>query len=347
MNEAAHRFLKQAVRRTPKTEVIGESAGEGSYAAQPGARWLRHHIVGCDGLSRIFLAFLLFLPLISSATDAFALDPFQESNGQVVMEAENYDTNISRSGKSWNLLTTLTGYSGTGYLQALPNTGTVNDAGYNTTSPELQYRINFTTTGTYYIWVRGRGRTKNDNSIHGGIDGTAPASAFGISGFPNSWTWSRSITGGVATIVVSTAGVHTFNLWMRKDGFIIDKILLRKDSSSTAPSGTGPAESPRGALSNRAPVINSVSPVTGSKFYEQDAVTVSVSASDPDGDALEYQFSVNGTVTRAWGTTATYALAAADRSYGKKITSISVRDNKGGVTNASVNLFFYKKPLSP
>jgi len=49
-----HFFLEQAVRRTPKTEVVCETAGEGSYAAQSGARWLRHHIAGRDGLSRIF-----------------------------------------------------------------------------------------------------------------------------------------------------------------------------------------------------------------------------------------------------------------------------------------------------
>ena len=337
---------EDARHSTPTTEVRCDIAGKGSYAAQPGARWLRHHIVGCDGLSRIF-CFLVFLSIIFPSVEAFALDPFQESNGQVVMEAENHDVKVTRSSKSWNLLTTITGFSGTGYLQSLPNTGTLIDTGYPTTSPELQYRINFTTTGTYYIWMRGRGPTTSDDSIHAGMDGTAPSSAKGISSFPNSWTWSRSITGGVATIVVSITGLHTFNLWMREDGFIVDKILLRKDSSSTAPSGTGPAESPRGITSNRAPVINSISPVTGSKYYEQDAVTVSVGASDLDGDALEYQFSVNGTVKRAWGATSTYVLATTDRNYGKKIISISVRDNKGGVANASANLFFYKKPLSP
>ena len=337
-------FLKES-RATPTKEVVRESAGEGSYAARPGARWLRHHIVVCDGLSRIFFAFLFilaFFPLKQS----FALDPFQESSGQVVMEAENFDANISRSAKTWNLLTTTTGYSGTGYLQSLPNTGTVNDTGYTTLSPELQYRINFTTTGTYYIWIRGRGPTTSDDSIHAGIDSTAPSSAKGISGFPNSWTWSRSITGGVATIIVSTTGIHTFNLWMREDGFIVDKILLRKDSSSTAPSGTGPAESPR-AASNRPPVISSLTPATGSKYYEQDAVTASVSASDPDSDPLEYQFTVNGIVKRVWGATSSYSLVTIDRSYGKKTIGASVRDNKGGTATASTTLFFYKKPLKP
>ena len=339
-------------------EVVCETAGKGSYAAQPGARWLRHHIVGCDGLSRIFLLtthispqgigiLLILLSNLVFTAIANAADPFQESSGQVVMEAENSDAKISRNSKDWTLLTTTTGYSGSGYLQVLPNTGVVTDTGYTTTTPELQYRINFTTTGTYYTWIRGRGPTTNDDSIHAGIDGTAPSSAKGITGFPNSWTWSRSITGGVATIVIGTTGIHTFNLWMREDGFIVDKILLRKDSSSTAPSGTGPAESLRGTTSNKVPVISSISPTTGTKYYEQDAVTVSVTASDPDGDPLEYRFSVNGTVKRAWGTTSTYVLATTDRNYGKRTISVSVRDNKGGTAAASTTVFFYKRPLQP
>lgn len=362
-------------RPTSIKEVARETAGKGSYAAQPGARWLRHHIVRCDGLSRIFYIALFFVVVatgIPSSTHAAVQklvdggggggggggdggggetapppDAFQESGGQVVMEAENHDAKITRNSKSWNLLATLTGYSGTGYLQALPNSGTLIDTGYATSSPELQYRINFTTTGTYYVWIRGRGPTTSDDSIHGGIDGSAPSSAARISGFPNSWTWSRSISGGVATIVVSTGGIHTFNLWMREDGFIIDKILLRTNSSSTAPSGTGPAESPRSGTTNAAPIISSISPPTGSKYYEQDAVTISVSASDPDGDSLEYQFSVDGVVKRVWGATSTYALTTTDRNYGKRTISVSVRDGRSGEVSAATVIFFYKRPLQP
>ena len=40
------------------------------------------------------------------------------------------------------------------------------------------------------------------------------------------------------------AGVHVFNVWMREDGFVLDKIILTTSVSYT-PSGAGPAESPR------------------------------------------------------------------------------------------------------
>ena len=47
--------------------------------------------------------------------------------------------------------------------------------------------------------------------------------------------------GVVATINVTTLGVHTLNVWMREDGMEFDKIVLTTDINFT-PSGTGPAE---------------------------------------------------------------------------------------------------------
>ncbi|MBI4004147.1 MAG: hypothetical protein HY353_03915, partial [Candidatus Omnitrophica bacterium] len=113
-------------------------------------------------------------------------------------------------------------------------------------SPELVYHVHFSTPGTYYVWVRGYGESGNDDSIHAGIDGTGPSSADRIEGFTTSWTWSRDTRDGVvATLKVPSAGLHTLHLWMREDGFRVDRFLLRTDSSGTAPAGIGPAESPR------------------------------------------------------------------------------------------------------
>jgi lysophospholipase L1-like esterase len=62
--------------------------------------------------------------------------------------------------------------------------------------------------------------------------------------FTTSFTFRRTtIDGPVATIVVPSTGLHTFHLWMREDGMKVDKILLRKSSSSTAPAGAGRSES--------------------------------------------------------------------------------------------------------
>jgi len=55
--------------------------------------------------------------------------------------------------------------------------------------------------------------------------------------------------GVVATINVTTTGVHTLNVWMREDGFIFDKLVV-STNVSYIPTGTGPAET------TSKPVIN-------------------------------------------------------------------------------------------
>jgi hypothetical protein len=130
-----------------------------------------------------------------------------------------------------------------------PNNGGNVNTGYTTGSPQLDFPIQFTTTGTYNVWLRGSAATGDDDSCHVGLDGQGPASSDRISTFGTSLGWTRAtMDGPVATIVVSTTGVHTLNLWMREDGLVIDRLLLTTNGGFT-PSGAGPAESPRGGTS--------------------------------------------------------------------------------------------------
>lgn len=171
---------------------------------------------------------------------------FQESAGQVVMQAEGFDQNLARNSQTWVLETVAAGFSGAGYMTALPNTGVSYNAGFESVSPELVFNVNFSTTGTYYVWIRGHASSGTDDSLHAGLDGTGPASADRLGSFPAAWTWKRdTMDASPATVVVSTPGLHTFHLWMREDGLRVDKLLLRTSSSATAPSGTGPSASPR------------------------------------------------------------------------------------------------------
>ena len=259
----------------------------------------------------------------------WAAQAFQESSGQVVMEAEHFDQPISRSSHDWLLKTTQTGFSGSGYMEALPNTGATINTGYTTTSPELVFNVQVTTTGTYYVWVRGAGPSGNDDTIHSGLDGTGPASADRISGFGTGWTWKRDTMDGVpATLIVGTSGLHTIHLWMREDGFKVDKLLLRKSTSSTAPSGTGPAESLRITVGDNPPsgtiTINGGAPATKSQ-----AVTLTLSATDDSGTVAQMQFSNDGSTwstPEAYATSKSWTLAGGD---GTKTVSAKFAD--GGV----------------
>lgn len=173
---------------------------------------------------------------------------FKESGGVVVMEAENFDKRIDRSGKIWSIQTAgkKGDYSGASYLAALSNSGMTIKSQPEVTSPELAYNVYFSTPGTYTVWLRGKAPTAADGSVNAGIDGVNPASANRITNFISSWRWRSTKFGNTPpTIKVTKAGLHTFHLWMREDGFQVDKILLRTSNSKTAPEGLGPAESPR------------------------------------------------------------------------------------------------------
>jgi lysophospholipase L1-like esterase len=166
------------------------------------------------------------------------------ADGIVSIEAENSDVNLSQGGHTW-VPVSPAGYSGTGAMQAQPNSGTNNNTGYVTNSPRLDYEVNFVHTGTHYVWIRGLGANDEDDSVHVGLDGVALSTSDRITNFNPTWTWSKAtIDGVVATVNVATTGVHTVNVWMREDGFVIDKLVLTI-SASYIPTGTGPAESPR------------------------------------------------------------------------------------------------------
>ena len=73
-----------------------------------------------------------------------------ETTGFVVFEAEDFNANLSaRSGHDWALGNSISGFSGLGYMEATPNTGANIAAG--SSSPELQFTVNFTSTGTHYV----------------------------------------------------------------------------------------------------------------------------------------------------------------------------------------------------
>lgn len=181
-----------------------------------------------------------------SATLVYQQDP--GPSGLVSIEAEDFDERIAR-GDAWTPVAVPSGFSGTGALQALPNDGTIYADGasnYATAAPELRYRVNFRQAGTYVVWIRGHGPSGSDDSVHVGLDGAAVSTAERIDVAEGTgYVWSnQTMAPGTATLSVSQPGVHVLNVWMREDGFVLDKIVLTLDAAFV-PTGTGPAPSPR------------------------------------------------------------------------------------------------------
>jgi hypothetical protein len=167
----------------------------------------------------------------------------------VVIEGDRYHQRIggkdAAAGHAWTPTTAFGGQSGAYALEAAPNDNlaTIN-SGYAATSPRLDYLVNFATTGTYYVWVRGWGPDGSSDSLHVGLDGQEIATSDRMTGFAANWTWSnQTMDGPVASFDVGVAGVHAVSVWMREDGFVFDKLLLTTNASLATPVGPGPAVS--------------------------------------------------------------------------------------------------------
>jgi hypothetical protein len=76
--------------------------------------------------------------------------------------------------------------------------------------------------------------------------------------------------GPVATLSVTSGGLHTVNVWVRESGFRLDRLLLTSDAQLT-PSGNGPPESDRAA--GVAPGLTSGGGPTGT-MTEAQSITV-------------------------------------------------------------------------
>ncbi|MBN1128001.1 MAG: hypothetical protein JXA71_03395, partial [Chitinispirillaceae bacterium] len=184
---------------------------------------------------------------------------FQEATADnlVSIEAEHFSANIVRSGHAWEKVAT-TGFSGECAMQVLPNNVATINTGYALASPRMDYQVTFVKTGRHYIWVRGIGPSGGDDSYHAGIDGKASTTCDRISSFTTQWKWSKTdMDGRSAYFNVPTTGEHAVNVWMREDGFIIDKIVITTNSRYV-PTGSGPAETRINGLGKEALPGNAV-----------------------------------------------------------------------------------------
>ncbi|MEL6654333.1 MAG: T9SS type A sorting domain-containing protein, partial [Bacteroidota bacterium] len=179
---------------------------------------------------------------------------YEELNGVLVMEAENYASSSPGTGNSanhnWQTFTDANASSSAG-VRAMPNTGAY--TGLDINGPRLDYEITFNTAGTYRVWVRSAGANSQDDSYHAGLDGVPVTTSTGYGmGSTGPWAWKDVANNGQpVSVVVPAPGQYVFNLWMREDGVEIDKIVLRINPQQ--PNGTGPAESGQTACGGNAP----------------------------------------------------------------------------------------------
>jgi hypothetical protein len=147
----------------------------------------------------------------------------QSANGTVSMEAEHFGAATGAAPNAWALLA-VTGASGGEVLRAPKGE-----------QPRVEYRINFTRTGTHYIYVRAYGSSGSSDSVFVGLDGVWLTQYVQMKPLL-SWEWE-----GPITINVASTGVHTVALTRRESDAQVDKLVVLP--TATVPTGLGPPES--------------------------------------------------------------------------------------------------------
>jgi lysophospholipase L1-like esterase len=178
----------------------------------------------------------------SAASGAASGAFLQDGTGLVSMEAEHYQGNVPRGDYAWALVAN-PGYSGSGAVQAYPRDEALEPVVAGT-GPQMDYQVQFSRTGTHYIWIRALAYSDSTDSAYVGLDGDAAGAApvTGLNYDGQTWKWTKQTqVGPIAQIYVTSPGLHTINVWMRESGIVLDKLVLTPSSSYT-PTGTGPPE---------------------------------------------------------------------------------------------------------
>lgn len=290
----------------------------------------------------LFLAANLVLPCASYAADRppINLPPLrQDDSGLIVIEAENFDTNTAQGIHHWEFTNSPAGFTGAGTMYALPDepVAVIDYPTSLTDSPRLDYKVNFTKSGTHYFWFRGS--DGGGNSLNAGFEGDSPDPT--MNNIDQGCCGTRLVPGGTTLVWVGgtggsadersrfevpAPGTYTVNLWMREDGQIVDKLLITTDPAFV-PSGAGPAESSR-VGDPFPPNISLLAPANNQEVATGATVTVTAEASDPDGTISKVEFFA-GTNKIGDATSTPYTVQFTPSQAGSaKITAVAT-DNSG------------------
>jgi hypothetical protein len=234
---------------------------------------------------------------------------FIETNGQVVVEAENFTGNHpgtgAATGVTWQATSAITGAVGT-CMTALPNAGL--GAGAGTYGPRLDFKIDFQNAGTYYVFVRMPNLPGSDNSINVGLDGALVADR--LENGAGRWVWLTSGSGGIVSLNIATPGTRTFNIWMREDGVVVDRFLLTTNAAFTNPgTNAGPAQSAiRSGTEHLLTVING----TGDGYYGAQSYVPIIANPAPTNHVFDRWTGATQHVTSITAATSLVHMAAQD-----------------------------------
>ncbi len=148
----------------------------------------------------------------------------QAGDGTVSMEAEHFNSNVSIGGHSWSPIVPAGASGGVAMLAPVFE------------QPRMEFQVNFSRTGTHFVYLRSYGTSGSSDSAWIGFDGNWLLQKVQMRPL-RSWQWE-----GPVQIAVTSTGVHTLGITRRESNAQVDKIVILP--SAIAPIGMGPVESP-------------------------------------------------------------------------------------------------------
>jgi len=101
-----------------------------------------------------------------------------------------------------------------------------------------EYTVKFTQAGTYYMWMRGIGYNRNNDSVFFTVDDDA-WKAWNYGGRYGAFVWTKSMqVGSSNTIDISTTGFHTLKIAMREANSVIDGFFITQSNYSSLDDST-------------------------------------------------------------------------------------------------------------
>lgn len=163
-----------------------------------------------------------------------------ESANYFVLQANNFSARQDVGGNAW-----VDSVAEPGMMQwGLPSDPTqiyTNPADIIANSPRLDYRVQITNPGRYYINVRGRGFNGTSDSIHVGIDGNVITGSGGVripGGAGGRWGTRETNTNQRVFVDIAAPGLYTINIWGRENGTAVEGIEFTDNPAE--PTGTTP-----------------------------------------------------------------------------------------------------------
>ena len=162
-------------------------------------------------------------------------DPFMEIAGEVVIEAEGFQTSDRRlESVDWEILSDTAGSVGS-YIEVPNGTGSNVSGDEQLVKTTVGYILHFDRSGDYNVYIRRYADAGGNNSVFAYFNG-ASLPFVDNRGDYNEWIWKD-----FGTVNVPKAGDYLFEFVRREDGYKIDRIVVTQGSE---PVGEGPEESP-------------------------------------------------------------------------------------------------------